>query len=277
MVFKIGVFSKLVRVSARMLRHYEKCGLLYPAEIDHFTGYRFYSMKQIPLLNKIVKLRDMGFSIDEIGNILPNYEDVKFSEKVLQKKAAEIQAAIVAEQSRLERLMDMRAQIQEGNDSMVYNVELKALPEVKALSLKEVIADYSEEESLWEKLYQFVAENNVPISADEGAYSVYLDDEYKESDVEIEISLPVKELGKSGKGFIFQRLEAIPLAATIKFSGSYENYGIAMEKLGAWIEENCYEIIGNVRGIALHDLKTTTNTNEFLTELQIPVSKAGEK
>jgi len=68
-MFQIGIFSKLVRVSARMLRHYEKCGLLYPAEINRINGYRFYSMKQIPLLNKIVKLRDMGFSIDEIGNI----------------------------------------------------------------------------------------------------------------------------------------------------------------------------------------------------------------
>ena len=60
-LFKIGEFSKLVRVSPRMLRHYEKCGLLNPAEIDRFTGYRQYSAAQIPLLTNIVTLRDLGF------------------------------------------------------------------------------------------------------------------------------------------------------------------------------------------------------------------------
>ena len=65
-MFKIGEFSKLVRVSPRMLRHYEKCGILYPAEIDKFTGYRGYSAGQIPLVQRIITLRDMGFSIEEI-------------------------------------------------------------------------------------------------------------------------------------------------------------------------------------------------------------------
>lgn len=60
-MFKIGEFSKMVRVSARMLRYYEKCGLLYPAKIDSFTGYRLYNAAQIPILNKIAQLRDMVF------------------------------------------------------------------------------------------------------------------------------------------------------------------------------------------------------------------------
>lgn len=276
-MFRIGIFSKLVRVSARMLRHYEKCGLLYPAKIDHETGYRFYSMKQIPLISKIVKLRDMGFSIDEIGDILPSYDNARYLEKALQKKAKEIQAAIAAEQARLEKLMDMRLQLQGGDESMIYDVKIKALPEIKAISLKEVIADYSEEEHLWEKMFQFIVENNIQISKGTGSYSDYLDDEYKENDVEIEISLPVNELGSGSNGFRFQQLKAIPCAATIRFSGSYDNYGRAMERLGTWIEENGYEVVGNVRGVALHDLLTTTNPNEFLTELQIPVEKAGEK
>lgn len=276
-MFKIGVFSKLVRVSPRMLRHYEKCGLLCPAEIDQFTGYRYYSMKQIPLLSKIVKLRDTGFSIDEISDILPHYDNARYVEKALQKKAKDIQATIAEEQERLEKLIDLRFQLQGVDERMIFDVEVKALPEVNVISLKEVIADYSEEEKLWEKMFQFIIDNNIPISKGEGAYSDYLDDEYKENDVEIEISLPVNELDNSGDGFVYQQIKAIPRAATIRFSGSYENYGTAMEQLGTWIEENGYEITGNVRGVALHDLLATTNPNEFLTELQIPISKIDEK
>jgi len=62
-LFKISEFSHLVRISPRMLRHYEKCGLLYPAEIDKFTGYRQYSAGQIPLAQNIVLLRDLGFPL----------------------------------------------------------------------------------------------------------------------------------------------------------------------------------------------------------------------
>jgi DNA-binding transcriptional MerR regulator len=84
-MFKIGEFSKMVRVSARMLRHYDQCGLLSPAETDRFTGYRLYNAEQIPQLTRIVELRDMGFGIDEIKEILPNYKNAEFMSGALER------------------------------------------------------------------------------------------------------------------------------------------------------------------------------------------------
>lgn len=46
-MLKIGEFSKLSRVSIRMLHHYDEIGLLVPAQIDHFTGYRYYREEQL--------------------------------------------------------------------------------------------------------------------------------------------------------------------------------------------------------------------------------------
>ncbi len=66
-MFKIGEFSKLTQVSARMLRYYDETGLLKPAVVDSWTGYRMYSAKQIPVLNKIIYLRDSGFNRAEIA------------------------------------------------------------------------------------------------------------------------------------------------------------------------------------------------------------------
>ena len=60
-MFKIGEFSRLAQVSARMLRYYDQCGLLHPDRVDHFTGYRLYSAAQLTDLARIVALRDMGF------------------------------------------------------------------------------------------------------------------------------------------------------------------------------------------------------------------------
>lgn len=84
-MFKIGEFSKLVRVSARMLRYYEQCGLLKPTEIDKFTGYRLYSTEQIPMLFRITELRDMGFSVEEMLEILPRFGDAVFMREILER------------------------------------------------------------------------------------------------------------------------------------------------------------------------------------------------
>ena len=65
-MLKIGEFSKLSRVSVRMLRHYDEIGLLPPASIDSATGYRYYSEDQLPVAGRITALRDIGFGLGEI-------------------------------------------------------------------------------------------------------------------------------------------------------------------------------------------------------------------
>ena len=72
-MLKIGEFSKLSRVSVRMLRHYDDIGLLTPAYIDRFTDYRYYSESQLPTVCRITALKDMGFRLADIcrTNALP--------------------------------------------------------------------------------------------------------------------------------------------------------------------------------------------------------------
>ena len=73
-MFKIGEFSKLTQVSVRMLRYYDENGLLKPAQTDTFTNYRLYAALQIPTLNKIIFLRDLGFTVSEISIALGNWD-----------------------------------------------------------------------------------------------------------------------------------------------------------------------------------------------------------
>ena len=74
-MLKIGEFSKLSRISIRMLRHYDEIGLLKPAEIDRFTDYRYYREDQLPKAGRIAALKDMGFSLADIVRILEVYDD----------------------------------------------------------------------------------------------------------------------------------------------------------------------------------------------------------
>jgi DNA-binding transcriptional MerR regulator len=69
-MLKIGEFSKLSRVSVKALRHYDEIGLLRPVQVDPSTGYRFYGHEQLPRLDRILALRDLGFSLEQIGQML---------------------------------------------------------------------------------------------------------------------------------------------------------------------------------------------------------------
>ena len=88
-MFRIGEFSKLMQVSVRMLRYYDEVGLLNPAQSDPWTGYRMYSVEQIPVLNRILYLRDCGFTVAEMeGLVLGNDDRMNrsFIELIMQSR-----------------------------------------------------------------------------------------------------------------------------------------------------------------------------------------------
>jgi len=271
-VFKIGEFSQLVRVSPRMLRHYEKCGLLYPAKIDPYTGYRQYSAGQIPLLSRITSLRDTGFSIEEIGDVLSHWEDEAYRNRAFAAKSTELRNSITADQQRLYKLMLMSGKLQKEKSIMLYEVELKQLDAIKVLSLRGTIPQYNQEGLLWEKLGRFIGENGIACHSD--GYSTYYDEEYKESKPDVEVAIPVDKLGKTQGEFVFQEYPAVALAATLRFSGPFDGgYDAAGEQLAQWIEQNGYAFAGHLRGHVIVSPDDQPNPEQWLTELQAPVRK----
>ena len=91
-MLKIGEFSKLSRVSVRMLRHYDDIGLLHPAYIDRFTDYRYYSEAQLPTVCRITALKDMGFRLADICRILDFYDDRQRLDECLAAQQAALKA-----------------------------------------------------------------------------------------------------------------------------------------------------------------------------------------
>ncbi len=271
-MFKIGEFSQLVRVSPRMLRHYEKCGLIQPASIDVFTGYRQYSAAQIPQIAQIAALRDVGFSIDEIGEVLPRMDDRAFLEELLREKAKLLRETIAQDHARLTKLMQMSGELRKEQMIMLYEVELKKLDSVKVLSLRGIIPQYNQENILWEKLGAYLTQNSIACRS--GGYSTYFDEAYMEANPDVEIAVPVDILGESRGEFVFKEYPAVVLAATLRFSGPFDGgYDAAGEKLAKWLEANGYAFAGNLRGHVITSPDDTLDPEQWLTELQVPVRK----
>lgn len=122
-MFKIGeLFSKLTQVTVRMLRYYDETGLLKPEQTDPATGYRMYSVEQIPLLNKIVYFQDSGFHVGEIAELLSGTDGQMI--ELLDKKHRQIEQTIQAEKERLRKIQHARRELQSTRNEMHYCVSL---------------------------------------------------------------------------------------------------------------------------------------------------------
>ena len=89
-MFKIGDFSRLTQVTVKALRHYDRLGLLAPEAIDPETGYRYYSGAQVPRLSRILALKDLGFSLEQVGTLL----DADLSPAQLRQVASRLPASV---------------------------------------------------------------------------------------------------------------------------------------------------------------------------------------
>ena len=143
-MLKIGDFSKLSRVSIRMLRHYDEIGLLRPAEIDRFTDYRYYSEGQLPTIGRITALKDMGFRLAEICEIMAIYDDRESLDKYFAERQAELEALSSDTEQKL-RLLDTARKRLRKEETMSYNVTIKTLPERYAACVHMTIPRYEDE------------------------------------------------------------------------------------------------------------------------------------
>lgn len=148
-MLKIGDFSKLSRISIRMLRHYDELGLLVPKHTDDFTGYRYYAEDQLTIAGRIVALRDMGFGLVAIGEILHSYDNPQALAEFLAVKQAEVRAEAEAVSHRLLLLDTAINRLRKDETAMNYNVIVKTMPERYVASVRKVIPAYDQEGMLW--------------------------------------------------------------------------------------------------------------------------------
>lgn len=272
-IFKIGEFSKLTQVSIRMLRYYDETGLLKPAQIDKFTGYRLYSVDQIPLLHKIIFLRDSGFQVSEIVTILSNGSK-DFIVRQLIDKQNEIQTIIKEEQERVSKIEAAINEIQIEQNSMHYDVTIKKVPSYPVISLRKRIPSYFSEGMLWQELTELIEKEKINIPFHTLNFAIYHDTEYKDADVDVEVCATISDPDRYRNSFFYRETEEVESMACLMVYGPFENIGPAFESFACWLaEHNQYKMIGLNRQICHRGPWNEENPDHYLTEIQIPVEK----
>src|SRR5215218_1206816 len=141
----IGDFARHGRVSVRMLRHYDAIGLLQPAYVDQVTGYRWYEAAQLARLNRIVALKDLGFTLQQVQSILDEEVSVGELRGMLRLRQAELQTQIAADTARLAQV-EMRLQVIEQEGAMPADeVQVKRIPAVRVAELTAIAASFEPE------------------------------------------------------------------------------------------------------------------------------------
>lgn len=115
-MLKIGDFSRLGQVTVKTLHHYDDLGLLHPAHTDPSTSYRYYTLEQLPRLHRIMALKELGISLDQIGLLLHGDVSVEQIRGMLRLKSAELQQHVRKEQARL-ATVEFRLHMLEAEDN----------------------------------------------------------------------------------------------------------------------------------------------------------------
>lgn len=271
-MLKIGDFSKLSRISIRMLRHYDLIGLLVPESIDDFTGYRYYSENQLPLASRIAALKEMGFSLNMIDRILKVYDDTASLKEYLLLQQAELKEQAEKTGMQLRILETTLNRIGKDDNMMQYSVSVKEMPERNVASLRKIIPAYNKEGLLWEQLMKEVTPLSIQYANPCNGLAVFHDKEYKEQDPDVEIQISVLGSYQNTANVIFKTVPSVTIASAT-YKGGYEQLTTVNHAVADWVRDNGYDFSEDMFTIYHVGPGQTKNPEEFVTEVCFPISK----
>ncbi len=274
-MFTVGEFSRLAQVSKRLLRYYDEIDLLKPVHIDQFTGYRYYSAEQMSLLNRILALKDLGLSLDQIRRVLSDNVSTDEIQGMLLLKKAEIEQQMQAQFKQIRSIESRLQSIRHAETHKPLNVVIKNIPAQPVLSVRTVVESFEVGLALFEKVRVALPEK----SAYGLSFCICHDDEIIERNMDLEIGrlIEAKEHAPvaiyDDLQLCFNELPAVPMMATIVVQGALETIHTGYREIGAWTEINGYRLAGTPREITLQ-MPQAADGSDLITEIQFPVEAA---
>lgn len=272
-MFTIGDFARYGRVSARMLRHYDAIGLLRPDRTDPATGYRYYGAGLLARLNRIIALKDLGFTLQQVRAVLDEEVGPEELRGMLRLRRSELEAAMAAAAARLAQVEARLRSIESEGHMSADDVVIKSVPAVRVAELTGVAGGYEPENitpviaPLYDRLFPLLDEAGLRPTgpgiaryedAPEGGGAIVVH-------AGVTVSAPVGPLGDTGVTVV--ELPAFE-AATVVHRGAMDGVLPTAQTLARWIDANGYRSAGYAREISL---ECPEDKEKWVTELQEPV------
>jgi DNA-binding transcriptional MerR regulator len=271
-MIRIGDFSKLSCVTVKTLRFYDEMGLLKPVQVDPFTGYRYYNYDQLPRLHRILALRDLGFSIESIGQLLEQDLGAEQIHGMLLLRQAEIRDKMAEEEQRLQRVTAWLNQIEQEDKVSEYTVVIKSAEPIRVASIREVVPTPTDQSVLWKELGTYLEAQKVkPVGA---CLTLYHDKEHLENNWDVEVCEPITDALKETERVKVRTLPAAKKLACTVHKGPFTTIPQAYDAILKWINDNGYHICGPCREVYLAPAGDgSQNDPNIVTEVQYEVEK----
>ena len=272
-MIKIGDFSRLSQVSVKTLRYYDEVGLLKPVEVDRFTGYRHYSLDQLPRLNRILALKDLGLSLEQISQVLNEGVSLEQLRGMLRLKQAEQQQRVREEQDRLARVEARLRQIEQENTMPNYEIVLKTAPAMRVASRRITVPTNDQVPAYLGPAYDEVGRYMQRHGAKSAGPCLTLWHTSVDTlaDEDVEAIFPIDRPVPGDDRVRVYELPETQVAAVVHH-GDFDEFTQGHLALLKWIEGNGYRVVGSYREIYhKHD---KANLKDSITEIQMPVEKA---
>jgi DNA-binding transcriptional MerR regulator len=272
-MIKIGDFARLSQVSVVTLRYYDEMDLLKPVRVDTFTGYRFYSADQLPRLNRILALKDLGFALDQIKLMLADGLTPEQLRGMLTIQLNEVEKRLADEQERLRRIEARLRQIELEDKMPRYDVVVKNTPALLVASRRVTIPTNDQVPQIlgpaYREVYDYLHKNGAKDTGPCFALWHSPADVYENE--EAEAVVPIDRPLKGTDRVSVYELPSTQVAAVVH-QGEFEDFTQGHAALLDWIDANGYQIVGPYREIYIRHEKS--ELSDSTTEIQFPVERA---
>lgn len=264
-LYRIGMFAQMNHITVKTLRFYEEQGLLAPASVDEYTGYRYYTMDQMAVLHQITALKQAGFTLEDIKR----FRQEGSQEDFLSRKRQEIMLKIA---DLTKQLAIIDGYMTDVNASLETPVLIKTIPAVTVASMERRIENYDELFDLMPAMGAEMERLGCVCAIPEYCFTHYLEEGYKAEQVLVEACEAVTEKKADSELVKFKEFPETT-AACIYHKGSYNDFPRTYGAVLRYIEENGYEICGNIRESYIDGVWNKEKEEDWLSEIQIPVRK----
>lgn len=239
-MLKIGEFASLTGISIHMLRNYDKIGLLIPEFVDNINNYRYYSENQIIAANRIQILKELGFGLKEISQIITcSDDDVR---KIIEIKIVEMNNSIKHIEQQIQQMHQAVNNFDFFSD-LVFSAKIVTLKARKVVSLRANISKFEDEGLLWEKLDGECSANNIITSKDDYSYAITHSVDLQNNFIDTEVMKTVSEIPKEKSELRFYEIPETE-AVVVAFKGIYSSISDISCYVHNYIRDMDYEIYG---------------------------------
>ena len=266
---KIGEFSQLMQVTVKTLRHYESKGLLMPEQVDEWTGYRYYGLNQMQRMNDIRQMQGLGFSLEEIKELLEDELHTPTVEQLEAKlEATELQLKLLSQRyDRLVLLRDSRKNIK-----TMEKFKIQSLPEIIVASHREVIPNYDALGPLcYMKIGPAMQAAGCKCTSPGYCFTIDHNKEYKTENIDIEYCEQIEELLPDTPFLTFKKLPAIENVLCVKHIGPYDRFYETFTEAVSYLESKNMRIAGDPRFSYIDGAWNQEDPEKWVSVIQIPV------